>query len=212
MKSTIVAIPPKECAKIANHKISAFLQDYITANNTPLKCFIYCKEGNEALVFSKDSEDVAWSKPFVDGDRVWTTIDGPLRETCAYRAWNERVIGELTCNNIAKYRAEFYNDKDVYQDICKVLVDDNGEEYTETVITNESSKCNDCELLKALGMSFDDIRERFNYDDAEFYVLDISDLKIYNEPKVIEDVMYDTMGISYGKLGKQRKDGEHNVK
>jgi predicted transcriptional regulator len=103
MKSVIISIRPEWCEKILNGEKTIEVRK--TAPKPPFKVYIYCTKGRDSLVYSKDPEDIAWCKPFIDkeNNRVWTTHNSKLRKYCKDREWNGKVVAEFVCNNVEDF-------------------------------------------------------------------------------------------------------------
>lgn len=103
MKTIIISIGPEWCEKILNGE--KIIEVRKTAPKPPFKVYIYCTKGRDSLVYSKDPEDIAWCKPFIDkeNNRVWTTHNSKLRKYCKDREWNGKVVAEFVCNNVEDF-------------------------------------------------------------------------------------------------------------
>lgn len=103
MQTILMSIHPKWCEKIFSGEKTIEVRK--TAPKPPFKVYIYCTKGRDSLVYSKDPEDIAWGKPFIDkeNNRVWTTHNSKLRKYCKDREWNGKVVAEFVCKNIEDF-------------------------------------------------------------------------------------------------------------
>lgn len=156
MKAILISIHPEWCAKIANGEKTIEVRKTKTKIETPFKCYIYCTKGKEVLITNK------------------------------LVSWTKEVIGEFVCDRISEYRTEFYEDKNTYQEIREVWLDEDYDYPVEDyriITTNEKENPSDCKLLKNACLTFDEVKKYVGYGDGKFYGWHISELKIYDKPK-----------------------------
>jgi len=184
MKEVLISIQPKWCELIASGKKTIEVRKTRPKIDTPFKVYIYCTQGKDVLAISRydDKSAFLWDKSDVDRYNADMVRNG-------------KVIGEFVCDRIDHYEMEGYDKSDtVYQDIRRIegdeeydifsLIMEVSNEMSETEITNSK-------LLKQSCLSFGDIGEyvvankEFGFYD--FYGWHISDLEIYDKPKVLSE-------------------------
>lgn len=170
MSAVLISIQPKWVEKIASGEKTIEVRKSRPKLETPFKCYIYCTIGNG-----------------VKGDYLV-----PSGIQCG------KVIGEFVCDEITEYRAEFtdlqYSDarhKKVCQNTIKwVERDDENEETVYRYETsNEEDNPDDCKFLKKSCLTFNEVRKYIGatFFDKPFYGWHISDLKIYDKPKELDE-------------------------
>ncbi len=133
MKSVLMSIRPKWCNLIASGKKTIEVRKTKPNIETPFKCYIYCTSVKNLTL----------------GEYVKVH-----QKTCGkIDDWNEKVIGEFVCSEIAEFESEFW-DNETYERICK----------------------NSC-------LFWEELRSYVGQDFNTFYGWNISDLKIYDKPK-----------------------------
>lgn len=160
MKSIMISIQPKWCAKIESGVKTIEVRKTRPKIETPFKCYIYESKGKTKY----------WSQPM------------PI----PYREGGGKVIGEFVRDRIEEYRTEFYDEEEAYQEIRKVWLDEDYDYPVEDyriITTNERENPSDCKLLKNACLTFDEIKKYVGYGDGKFCSLHISELKIYDKPK-----------------------------
>lgn len=104
-----------------------------------------------------------------------------------YRAHMGKVGMRFVCERTEEYHTEFYENDDVYQEIRSYWLDEDREEDWHIVTTNERANPDDCDLLKKACLTFNEIKRYIGYGSDKFYALYISDLKIYDKPKILRE-------------------------
>lgn len=186
MESILISIRPEWVAKILNGKKTIEIRKtYPTKIETPFKCYIYCTQGKELW---GDGTGTTWQGIDPDED-----MDEVFRLNPTLTQLNGKVIGEFVCDKIDTYISEFYipaqsNVKyigKVYEDICKIHIDEDGTKEFLIETSNKCSNPNDCMFCKNTCLSFDEIKTYLGNGYTYFYGWHISDLKIYDEPKYL---------------------------
>lgn len=162
MKLVLISIQPRWCELIESGQKTVEVKKTKPKIETSFKCYIY-----KSFTFDKNANK------------------NILCENCG------KVIGEFVCDSIDKFTAEFYVESQnkikylgsVYEDICKVFIDDDGEEDFLIETTNQRDNPSDCELLKNACLTFDELKNYIGNGDNGFYSWHISELKIYDKPK-----------------------------
>lgn len=183
----LISIRPEWVAKILNgEKTVEVRKTYPTKIETPFKCYIYCTQGKE--LWGDGTGETWWG---IDANE---NMDEVFRLNPTLTQLNGKVVGEFICDEIDTYMSEFYipaksNVKyigEIYEDICKVHIDDDGEKEFLLETSNECSNPNDCAFCKNTCLNFDEIRAYIGNGYIYFYGWHISDLKIYDQPKELD--------------------------
>lgn len=159
MKTIIVSVKPNGAEQIMNGKKPREVRKFYI--EPPFKVVNYITQG-DSLVYSEDYEDVAWNKPYIDkeNNRVWTTYkDAISKKLCKDRAWNGKVAFEYIVNKVDRY------------------------EYDKEKIMGEGYFGLYYDELKKACLTFDEALVYGNKKDL--YGFHISDLKIYDKPKEV---------------------------
>ena len=168
MKSVLISIQPKWCEKIASGEKTIEVRKS-APKEVPFKAYIYCTK-------EKKQDDIIWAGAF--GDRG---------------KWNRRIIGEFICDKVENfYCASVPYQKEnnlgygqfVDNGVYKVngwhegVVFERNDRYIDTMLNNND--------LKEMCLS---AQELFDYIGIgkHLYVWHISDLKIYDKPKELNE-------------------------
>lgn len=97
----MISLKPQWVEKILNGEKTIEVRKS-APKELPFRVYVYCTKGRDSLVYSKDPEDIAWCKPFIDkeNNRVWTTHNSKLRKYCKDREWNGKVVAEFIVNKV----------------------------------------------------------------------------------------------------------------
>ena len=170
MKSVLASIKPEYCKLIASGQKTVEIRKTRPKIDTLFRCYIYETKASYAV----------WHKG----------------ATTKYGVGCGKVIGEFVCDRISEYEMEWCGGfaEPVYQDIREIYYDDYLEDETFSLVaSNEmtNSELNKCSLLADSCLSFDDIgmyvcgKKDFGFHT--FYGWHISDLKIYDKPKGLDE-------------------------
>lgn len=170
MKCVLISIKPKWCELIANGEKTIEVRKTKPKLETPFKCYIYCTKP------SKKYQTVA-KHMVLNDDELFKLPNGEIKygnsiELMGYDDYSEnnflngKVIGEFVCKETTKIAYCGYDNRSIALNI----VDD-----------NLKIKKLDEGFLYRCQLSFSDIEKYAN--GGEVYGWDISDLKIYEEPK-----------------------------
>lgn len=171
MKAVLISIKPKWCELIASGKKTVEVRKTKPKLETPFKVYIYCTKG-ETIYLPKD----------IFGNE----------------ALNGKIIGEFVCKDIEEFQAEFTDlmyfdsqNENVCQNTIKRVawLEDENEPYYFYETANDEDNPNDCELLRASCLTFDEIRQYIGetFYDKSFYGWLISNLIIYDKPKELSE-------------------------
>ncbi len=186
MKSVLISINPKWCAKIASGEKTVEVRKTRPKLETPFKCYIYCTNSKKDFLQSRNNAlFYCENRDFIGGHGCGL-----------YKRLNGKVIGEFVCDEIGTYEIEgFDKNNTLYQSIRRHIYD---EEFEHTLSFTEFS--NDMEqdeipkkgLLKQSCLTFEEIAEyiigdkEFNF--YTFYGWHISNLVIYQEQSEIGEL------------------------
>ena len=179
----MISIKPKWCELIASGKKTIEIRKTRPKIETPFKCYIYCTKSGRPLVWGSPA-------PYYNTDQVLTQTYGYSREDAEkiFGCWNGKVIGDFVCDEISKFTAEF-TDCEAYEDIRYHYLDEFDEDQDQIVVSNEWNNPNDSWICTESCLSFDDFKKYIgiNFHDIPFYSWHISELKIYDRPKDINE-------------------------
>lgn len=185
-KAILMSIQPKWCELIANGEKTDEIRK--TRPNSmelqpPFKCYIYCTKGTDMLWISNEKE-----RPY--NDRISSLC---IAKDCggAYRA-NGEVIGEFVCDDIARKGLSdlIFDEEKTLRGTC--ITKDEMLDYLNVKNKNESLEIS---AIKNF------LRPREVYEICEFYKWHISDLKIYDEPKLLNSFKPWNRECAYSDLG-----------
>ena len=167
MKAVLLSTRPKWCEKIC-HKIA--------------------KNENGKSIYAKTIE-IRKTKPSIYTPFKVLIYQTKSRDNAIYKEYkvddlrSGKVIGEFVCDWIAEYDCELYNDGSD-EEIRSVWYDeDDGERYTEIIAHTGGRPW----LLRKACMSWDEFKAYMGEGEKTFYAWHISDLKIYDKPKPLEE-------------------------
>lgn len=105
------------------------------------------------------------------------------------KKWMRKYLGKVACRFvcdwIAEYDCELYNDGSE-EEIRSVWYDeDDGERYTEIIAENGDNPM----ILRHACMSLNELRAYMGNGEKTFYAWHISDLKIYDKPKELNEFL-----------------------
>ena len=161
-KAVLISIRPEWVEKIANGEKTIEVRKTQPKLEAPFKCYIYCTNVRPFLV---------WGDVF-RGDWVTevTRLSGYGRAEAdsIWNVFNGHVVGEFTCDNIATYSYDYCPHPEIGMDY------DCGDSWWEI----------DDEDLKSACMTEKEFRY-YAFGSVEMYGWHISNLKIYDTPKVL---------------------------
>lgn len=173
-KAILMAIKPQYLFKILNGEKTIEIRKTIPNCELPIDVYLYCtKEKNEFDKLEKQDGEYYYGDPCYTG---WE------------RKLNGKVVAKFTLNEIDKYIAEF-TENDCYEDVRYVYLNEDGEEESEIIFTNEveddileswkfpKSCVKYRELRKYVGIGF----------DKPFYAWHIDSLEIFNKAMELSD-------------------------
>lgn len=164
MKAVLISIAPKWCEKIAIGKKTIEVRKTKPSIPTPFKVYIYCTKTKNK-----------WN--LCDYEGAYRNSEGEI----VYA--QQHVIGEFVCDWIAEYDCELYNDGSE-EEIRSVWYDeDDGERYTEIIAENGDNPM----ILRHACMSLNELRAYMGNGEKTFYAWHISELKIYDTPKELNE-------------------------
>ena len=181
MKAVLISIQPKWVALIASDRKPIEVRKTKPKLQTPFKVYIYCT--NDRKVFrDSDCNNKFWTEKNYGGKHYY----------------NGKVIGEFVCDRIDEYGAEFTDlqypdacDKNVCLNSIKQVEYDEEEDgpVYRYVTSNEEENPDDCKFLKESCLTFNDVRKYIGETcyDKHFYAWHITDLKIYDKPKELDE-------------------------
>lgn len=211
MKAIMISIQPEWVEKILNKEKTIEIRKTIPKCELPVKVYIYCTKDKTSIPILKDIGGYAGSyeagghhsnfvhinkKHFLYRDKERCFFDvldcdrlPRMNERCS--KLNSKVVAEFTLNKVDKYSAEFVDD-DCYEDIRFYQTDSEGDEYNYIVTTNEQDNPSNCYLCKESCLSYSQIKKYVgvNFHNYPFYAWHISDLKIYDTPKELNEFRY----------------------
>ncbi len=159
MKSVLISIKPKWCELIANGRKLIEVRKTRPKLETPFKCYIYCTNDYRNRATKSNNCEFWVGKPLNDISKG--------RYFC-----NGKVIGEFVCSKIDRLAICGYSNSD--KELRRV--DDNFAAYDL-----------DYDYLNKCRLSLGELK---NYANGNgLYGWHISNLKIYNEPKDLDDFM-----------------------
>ncbi len=173
MKSVMLSVHPKWCELIANGEKTIDLRKSIPKLETPFKCYIYCTKPNKkfqtvckSMVLSEDELYRHPQKGIKYGNSVEMMLCEP-EEYSEHNFLNGKVIGEFTCDQTYQYSTE---------------------NISGTNISDDEMTKRSC-LTKA---EIEAYEFSASYKDFEVYNIgvygwNITDLKIYDQPKQLSD-------------------------
>lgn len=101
-----------------------------------------------------------------------------------------KVIGEFVCDSITQYESEFWDDE-TYEAIHQVYEPLDFEEYgeyeRELIATNDDDNRLNNPLFKGSCLSWEEMRKYIGQDIHTFYGWHISDIKIYDIPRDLNE-------------------------
>lgn len=181
-KAVLISIQPKWCELIASGKKTVDVRKTKPKIDVPFKCYIYCtnkkKGDNEWQPYLYLDKSSQYGKPKVR----WIDVAFESIFRCEYL--HGKVIGEFVCDEITEFSGEFWDDE-THEHIMKVIhtVDWDGYPETETYYVAEDGEenylCNDSCL------TWEELRKYMGKGINNFYGWHISDLVIYDNPKVL---------------------------
>lgn len=187
MKEVLISIKPKWCELIASGKKTIEIRKTRPKIKTPFKCYIYCTKekykGKYLHTSNKEGRLLGWENP----NDCEITVQ-PENFTYIAHTCRGKVIGEFVCDDVSKFTSEFTDDN-CYEDIRYHYFDVEQEEQEMIVVSNEWENYNDCWTFRRSCVSFDDLKKYIgiNFHDIPFYFWNISELKIYDEPKDLSE-------------------------
>lgn len=164
MKSILISIQPKWCAKIASGKKTVEVRKTCPKLDTPFKCYIYCTKSVQKNRIQKVNDTGAI---YFDSDLFCPYLDDEIE------VLNGKVIGEFVCDKVSTY---YY-----------------GNTSFPTPSFDGDESC--CECGDGYWITLEDV-ERACLTDEEIekygkgktlYGWNISDLKIYDKPKELNE-------------------------
>lgn len=186
MKSVLISIKPKYCELIASGKKMVEVRKTLPKIDTPFKCYIYCTKPSKAhqticgcMILNNDE---LYRHP-VEGIKYGDSIELMLCDEDEYdkdNFLNGKIIGEFICDEITPYFPEFYDEDNVFQAIYQYADED--KDVQITVATNDGV---DNGILRDSCLTFDEIKAYIGCDKEKFYGWHISNLAIYDEPKML---------------------------
>lgn len=98
MRSILISVQPKWCAKIANNEKSIEVRKTQPKIELPFKCYIYCTASAPYLVYGDVFDGGSFSGRYTvtygrsrrEADEIWGILNG-------------KVIGEFICNYVYQY-------------------------------------------------------------------------------------------------------------
>lgn len=166
-KDVMISIQSRWCAEILNGRKTVEIRKNIPAIEEPFRCYMYCTKRPPYLVGNY------WFRR--NGMPKYETVSGSFsKDTYKMRqAMNGKIIGEFICDRILtiRSRGDLNNFNYCYQSLSVFGNDDIGPE-----IRAISKSCISQEELNAYGTGH-----------TQLYAWHISDLKIYSQPKSLED-------------------------
>lgn len=168
-KAVLISIQPKWCEMIASGKKTVEVRKTRPKLETPFKCYIYCTNKRPFLV---------WGDVFRgDWETEFTHLSGYGRKE-AEKIWdvfNGKVMGEFVCDAI--FAVE--QNREIHNELPGSPVE-TWYEWNDAPDGFEDTE----DIEKASCLSFDEIK---NYIGASGYFWHISDLEIYDTPKLLSE-------------------------
>lgn len=166
-KAVLISIQPKWCELIASGEKTLEVRKTSPKLEPPFKCYIYCTNKRPFLV---------WGDVFRGNWEIeFTSLYGYNRKE-AEKIWdvfNGKVIGEFTCNKILSIGRRGANNN---FDYCYESLSIFGNDDIEPYITAVRKSCMDKNEL-----------HEYAKDNLFLYGWHISDLEIYDTPKVLSE-------------------------
>ena len=161
-KAVLISIRPKWVEKIANGKKTIEVRKTRPKLETPFKCYIYCTR-DKHLAFMQNQT----------GTNLIACMDVDAAIPVGGAIGNGKVIGDFTCDWIQSFDS-------VYSKWAYAVAP------SGSVMPMHETKA--LELCKKDGcLSDDDVLSYFGDEDWKAYFWHISDLRIYDQPKGLDE-------------------------
>lgn len=174
MNAVLTSIQPKWVEKIANGEKTIEVRKTAPKCKVPFKCYIYCTKGKPYLYRIDDDNN------FELTNTLRPKVDGYVKD---YNEQNGKIIGEFICDGIAEFESEFHDDNST-EELRRVWYDeDDGERDAELFAEDGEPNY----LCTAACLTWYELKNYVGTGYRTFYGWHISDLKIYDKPKVLEE-------------------------
>lgn len=175
MKAILMSIKPEWLAKILNGEKTVEIRKTKPNCELQIDVYLYCTKEKYGLCFSKDPEDVWWSR-YKDKDRVWCVHGGKVRQWLKRREVNGKVVAKFTLEKIEtlEFRKEIPNGK----------LDENRHLYIDGFVTCEPFYNGKISTVKNSCLSQKQLLEYGNL--KKLYAWHISNLQTFETPKELE--------------------------
>lgn len=186
-KDVLFSIQPQHCDNILKLLKEWEIRKVKPSIEPPFTGYIYCTKeksiNNVFLVYGN-------GKYACFGDyRNAYTCDADGKVDCYIG--NGKIIGEFICDKIEELESEFWDDE-TYESIGVVRYDEDSEEKEKFIFATNGEENWLCQ--KAC-LKWEELRKYIGQDINTFYALHISQLKIYNQPRELNE-FYQSCAVS----------------
>lgn len=189
MREVLISIQPKWCELIASGKKTVEVRKTKPKIEVPFKGYIYCTQGDALAVPCLNFPRYTIHR-VNNGKLYGRRMTLEEREKNDYSYANGKVIGEFVCQTILKYECEFVDD-DCYENIVCIGIDEDGGEIGFTAWSNDGDEpYEDTFLYKTSRVEYEELKKYIGLGFGTFYGWHISDLVIYDKPKVLSEFRY----------------------
>ncbi len=168
-KRVLFSIQPQHCDNIKSLLKTWEIRKTRCLLEPPFKCLIY-----ETITRVKETVE------------EYDSNYKPVRKRKSVKQFGGKVIGEFICDRILKFEGEFWDDK-TFESIGVVHYDeDDEEEHTHIFAVNGEKNW----LCKEACLEWEAFRKYIGQGVNTFYGFHISELKIYDKPKPLQNFVY----------------------
>lgn len=185
LKSILMSIRPSWCELIANGMKTIEVRKTKPKLEPPFKVYIYCTKGKYLWKYK--------NKVFLDG-KYNRVIDNIPNYLC-----NGKVIGEFVCDYILTCMTEFYTENEYI--VYEALYEWNADQEVWTPLASNDDE-SPSKFLNDTAMNFEEFRSYLGNGEKTFYAWHISDLKIYDKPKELNEFATVCKGLKPYKCDK----------
>lgn len=177
-KAVLLSIKPKYCELIASGKKTIEIRKTRPKLDTPFKVYIYATKSGDRLVLKNDKVL-----------EISKAITG-------------KVIGEFVCNWVKEYESEFV-DNECREAIASIDRDEDGDITGFYEWSNEMNiPYIETNFFKKCCVGYEDLKNYIGLGFTTFYGWHISDLVIYDKPKLLHHFFKPCDGCD--KIGTKR--------
>ena len=195
-KSVLLSTQPRWCFEIINGKDTE-LRKTKPKLQPPFKVLLYCTKPSVKFRYFVGVMGF-------NSDELYRTPDGKIKYddsvelmACGSENYsndnflNGKVIGEFICDRIDEYECEFVDD-DCLETVHLIDREDcDDEDYPDRTLI-WSNECDyfypDAEIIKGSRVSYNNLKKYIGYGFNTFYGWHITDLKIYDKPKELNEI------------------------